>query len=193
MMLTSLGPYEVVGLVGAGGMGEVYRARDTRLERTVAIKVIPQQFAQDGQRMARFHREAQVLASLNHPNIQYWCKLSIARHCFEISTEKMWMKDQKEGWFVSAASHEEKNSEAFAGQHALDSTSFYIFDESSGFSDKIFDVAEGGLTDGEPMMFLFGNPTQNSGKFIALTSGVSAILGTIVPSIPANPNSPIKR
>jgi eukaryotic-like serine/threonine-protein kinase len=66
---SSLGPYEVVGLMGIGGMGEVYRARDTRLERTVAIKVIPQQFARDGQRMARFQREAQILASLNHPNI----------------------------------------------------------------------------------------------------------------------------
>src|SRR5215813_2806212 len=66
---SSLGPYEVVGLVGTGGMGEVYRARDTRLQRTVAMKVIPQEFAQDGQRMARFQREAQVLASLNHPNI----------------------------------------------------------------------------------------------------------------------------
>jgi len=66
---------------------------------------------------------------------------------------------------------EEKNSEAFAGQHASDSTSFYIFDESSGISDKIFDVAEGGLTDGEPMMFLFGNPTQNSGKFYRVNFG----------------------
>jgi eukaryotic-like serine/threonine-protein kinase len=65
----SLGPYEIVGLVGTGGMGEVYRASDTRLQRTVAIKVIPQQFARDGQRTARFQREAQVLASLNHPNI----------------------------------------------------------------------------------------------------------------------------
>jgi len=83
----------------------------------------------------------------------------------------MWVRDQKESWFVSAASHEEKNSEAFAGQHASDSTSFYIFDESSGISDKIFDVAEGGLTDGEPMMFLFGNPTQNSGKFYRVNFG----------------------
>jgi serine/threonine protein kinase len=66
---SSLGPYEVVGLVGIGGMGEVYRARDTRLQRTVAIKVIAQQFARDEQRMGRFQREAQVLASLNHPNI----------------------------------------------------------------------------------------------------------------------------
>jgi len=103
--------------------------------------------------------------------LQYWHKLSITRHWFEISTEKMWMRDQKEAWFVSAASHEEKNSEAFAGQHALDSTSFYIFDESSGISDKIFDVAEGCLTDGVPMMFLFGNPTQNSGKFYRVNFG----------------------
>ena len=103
--------------------------------------------------------------------LQYWHKLSITRHWFEISTEKMWARDQKESWFVSAASHEEKNSEAFAGQHASDSTSFYIFDESSGISDKIFDVAEGGLTDGEPMMFLFGNPTQNSGKFYRVNFG----------------------
>jgi len=103
--------------------------------------------------------------------LQYWHKLSITRHWFEISTEKMWMRDQKEAWFVVAASHEEKNSEAFAGQHAADSTSFYVFDEASGISDKIFDVAEGGLTDGEPMMFLFGNPTQNSGKFYRVNFG----------------------
>jgi hypothetical protein len=103
--------------------------------------------------------------------LQYWLKLAITRHWFEISTERMHARDQKESWFVSAASHEEKNSEAFAGQHANDATSFYIFDESSGISDKIFDVAEGGLTDGEPMMFLFGNPTQNSGKFYRVNFG----------------------
>ncbi len=66
---TKLGPYEITGALGAGGMGEVYRARDTRLERDVAIKVLPEAFAADPQRMARFEREAQVLASLNHPNI----------------------------------------------------------------------------------------------------------------------------
>ena len=55
--------------IGAGGMGEVYRATDTRLGRDVAIKVLPQSFAQDSERMTRFNREAQVLASLNHPNI----------------------------------------------------------------------------------------------------------------------------
>ena len=64
-----LGIYEVVGLLGAGGMGEVYRARDTRLNREVAIKVLPDSFALDSDRLARFQREAQVLASLNHANI----------------------------------------------------------------------------------------------------------------------------
>src|SRR6202162_3630895 len=66
---TKLGPYEIVSPLGAGGMGEVYRARDTKLGRDVALKVLPAAFAQDAERMARFHREAQVLASLNHPNI----------------------------------------------------------------------------------------------------------------------------
>ena len=66
---TRLGPYEILAPLGAGGMGEVYRARDTRLGREVALKVLPELFARDPERMARFEREAQVLASLNHPNI----------------------------------------------------------------------------------------------------------------------------
>jgi serine/threonine protein kinase len=64
-----LGPYEILGLIGKGGMGEVYRARDPKLKRDVAIKVLPEVFARDHERMARFQREAEVLASLNHPNI----------------------------------------------------------------------------------------------------------------------------
>jgi eukaryotic-like serine/threonine-protein kinase len=66
---TLFGPYEIVGLLGAGGMGEVYRARDRKLNRDVAVKVLPAALANDTQYMARFEREAQVLASLNHPNI----------------------------------------------------------------------------------------------------------------------------
>ena len=66
---TKIGVYEVIGLIGKGGMGEVYRARDTRLSRDVALKVLPEIFARDSQRMARFEREAKLLASLNHPNI----------------------------------------------------------------------------------------------------------------------------
>src|SRR5215471_13263130 len=66
---TRLGFYEILAPIGAGGMGEVYRARDTKLGRDVALKVLPEAFANDAERMARFQREAQVLASLNHPNI----------------------------------------------------------------------------------------------------------------------------
>jgi eukaryotic-like serine/threonine-protein kinase len=69
MIGSSLGPYQVVEKLGAGGMGEVYRARDTQLNRDVAIKVLPQLFAADADRLARLQREAQTLASLNHPNI----------------------------------------------------------------------------------------------------------------------------
>src|SRR5437879_9419265 len=64
-----LGPYEILSAIGAGGMGEVYRARDGRLNRDVALKVLPEAFATDPDRMARFEREARVLGALNHPNI----------------------------------------------------------------------------------------------------------------------------
>jgi serine/threonine-protein kinase len=68
---TRIGPYDVVGPIGAGGMGEVYRARDTKLRRDVALKLLPEAFASDPDRLARFRREAEVLASLNHPNIAH--------------------------------------------------------------------------------------------------------------------------
>ena len=66
---TRLGPYEVTAQIGVGGMGEVYRARDGTLQRDVALKILPESFATDPERLARFRREAQVLASLNHPHI----------------------------------------------------------------------------------------------------------------------------
>ena len=64
-----LGPYEIVSAIGAGGMGEVYRARDTKLRREIAIKILPEIFASDAGRVARFQREAELLATLNHPHI----------------------------------------------------------------------------------------------------------------------------
>jgi eukaryotic-like serine/threonine-protein kinase len=66
---THLGPYQILAPLGAGGMGEVYRAKDTKLDREVAIKILPEAVAQDPERLARFAREAKVLASLNHPHI----------------------------------------------------------------------------------------------------------------------------
>src|SRR5688572_4168954 len=66
---TKLGPYEIVSSLGAGGMGEVYQARDTRLDRTVAVKVLPADVAADSERRARFEREAKTIAALSHPHI----------------------------------------------------------------------------------------------------------------------------
>src|ERR1700745_2118106 len=66
---TKLGPYEIQSPLGAGGMGEVHRARDTRLSREVAIKVLPEAFARDADRLQRFEHEARVLSTVNHPNI----------------------------------------------------------------------------------------------------------------------------
>jgi serine/threonine protein kinase len=66
---TSIGPYKILSPIGAGGMGEVYRAKDTRLKRDVALKVLPEALVNDRERLSRITREAEVLASLNHPNI----------------------------------------------------------------------------------------------------------------------------
>src|SRR5919109_232722 len=75
---TKLGPYEILGPLGAGGMGEVYRARDSRLDRTVAIKVLPTEFVHDAQRRARIEREARAISALSHPHI---CTLyDLGRH-----------------------------------------------------------------------------------------------------------------
>lgn len=101
--------------------------------------------------------------------IAKWTKKCITSHWFNITTGMGTMRmeriGQGESWFCQAQTCAEENSEAFAGQHAATSTSFYLFDEGSGVPDKIDEVSEGGLTDGEPMKFAFGNPTQNTGWF----------------------------
>lgn len=99
------------------------------------------------------------------PAIQRWTKLSLTAHWFTITTERMYHPAYPESWFVSRQSSKEHNSEAFAGQHAATSSSFYINDEDSAVPGKIHEVEEGGLTDGEPFQFLFGNPTRNTGAF----------------------------
>jgi len=78
-----IGPYEVTSPLGEGGMGVVFRARDVKLQRDVALKLLPDHFAEDSDRLARFQREAQVLASLNHPNIAqiYGLEDSAAQRC----------------------------------------------------------------------------------------------------------------
>jgi hypothetical protein len=103
--------------------------------------------------------------------IKRWTALSLTAHWFKVGDHRMYHVDHKDSWFCAPASSKEENSEAFAGQHAKDSSSFYIFDEDSAIPDKIHEVAEGGLTDGEPMIFCFGNPTRSSGHFYRVCFG----------------------
>lgn len=97
--------------------------------------------------------------------IQTWTKRCLTARWFECNAARFYRLGERESWFCAPQSCKEENSEAFAGQHAADSTSFYIFDEDSAVPDVIHQVAEGGLTDGEPMVFRFGNPTRSTGDF----------------------------
>lgn len=97
--------------------------------------------------------------------IQKWLKRCLTAHWFEINSAIMYRKGMRDSWFCAPQSCAEENSEAFAGQHEKSSSSFYMFDEASAVPGGIWDVAEGGLTDGEPFIFVFGNPTRNTGKF----------------------------
>lgn len=97
--------------------------------------------------------------------IKKWLKHSLVEDMFEIQSRSIYAKESPETWRIDIQTCREENSEAFAGQHSASSSSVYLFDEASGVPDKIWEVAEGGLTDGEPFIFVFGNPTKNSGKF----------------------------
>lgn len=98
-----------------------------------------------------------------------WQKMAINGHWFEYRCSRgnlsYYRTDCKEAWAVNGQASTKENADAFAGLHNARSTPFYIFDEASAVDDKIYEVAEGGLTDGEPMIFLFGNPTKSSGRF----------------------------
>jgi hypothetical protein len=112
---------------------------------------------------------AEQLASKTWAGVSAWVKRSINAHWFTITTGKGAMRmvhnDHPDTWRVDAQTSREENSESFAGLHAASSTPWYLFDEASAIPAKIWEVAEGGKTDGEPMHFVFGNPTRNTGAF----------------------------
>ena len=115
-----------------------------------------------------------------------WHRMSLTAHRFDYRNGRGSMSltskasvavggQEAQKWSCNAQTCREENSEAFAGQHAASATSFYIFDEASGVPAKIFEVRRGGLTDGEPMVFDFGNPTKNSGAFYEEHHGRNAL------------------
>lgn len=109
------------------------------------------------------------LSTKTWAEVAKWHRMSLTSHRFECKTGRGSMilqhREVPDRWYCKAETCREENSEAFAGQHASDSTSYYIFDEASAIPAKIFEVRGGGLTDGEPMTFDFGNGTRNSGEF----------------------------
>lgn len=112
---------------------------------------------------------SEQLSSKTWAEISKWTKRCITGHWFSVTTGKGAMRmvhvEHPESWRVDAQTCREENSESFAGLHSASSTPFYIFDEASAVPDTIWEVAEGGMTDGEPMWFAFGNPTRNTGRF----------------------------
>lgn len=103
--------------------------------------------------------------------IRYWTKLCITGHWFEIQSRGIHHKQFPETWKVVAQTCKEENAQSFAGQHAKTSTSWYLFDEASEVPDKIFETAYGGLTDGEPMFFAWGQMVRNTGEFYRICFG----------------------
>ena len=118
---------------------------------------------------------AEQLKTKTWAELGKWHNMSITEAWYTFNTGRGAMnlchKKHKETWRCDAQTCREENSEAFAGQHAASATSFYIFDEASAVPDKIFEVREGGTTDGEPMVFDFGNGTRNSGRFFEHCAG----------------------
>lgn len=103
--------------------------------------------------------------------IQYWTKLCITSHWFEIQAGGIYHRQFPDTWKISCQTSKEENAQSFAGQHARTSTSWYLFDEASEVPDKVFQTAYGGLTDGEPMFFAWGQPVRNTGEFYRICFG----------------------
>lgn len=102
--------------------------------------------------------------------VREWTKRCATAHWFEINNNIMYRKGFRESWFVAPLSCAPENADAYQGQHAKGSTSFYVFDEASGIPETIWDAAEGGLTD-EPIMLVGGNPLRSEGRFYAKCFG----------------------
>lgn len=113
------------------------------------------------------------LESRTWAQVQRWTRLCITGHWFHIRAQGVYAKAAPESWKVVAQTCKAEMAQAFAGQHARTSTSWYMFDEASHIPDEIFDVASGGLTDGEPMMFAWGQPARKSGRFYEICFGKS--------------------
>src|SRR5579883_3067972 len=103
--------------------------------------------------------------------IQPWSELCITAHWFDIRAKGIFSKVQPKTWNVTPQTCKPENAQSFAGQHAKRSTSWYLFDEASAVPDTVWGVALGGLTDGEPMFFAWGQPERNTGQFYEITSG----------------------
>jgi len=103
--------------------------------------------------------------------IRQWTRMCITAHWFDVQATGIYHKSFPERWKVVAQTCKEENAQSFAGQHAADSTSWYLFDEASEVPDKVKETADGGLTDGEPMMFAWGQPVRNSGWFYRINFG----------------------
>lgn len=106
--------------------------------------------------------------------ICYWTGLCLTGHWFDIQARGIFSKAYPKTWKVVAQTCKEENAQSFAGQHAKNSTSWYLFDEASEVPDKIWETATGGLTDGEPMWFVWGQPVRNTGQFYRVCFGDEA-------------------
>lgn len=103
--------------------------------------------------------------------IKHWMKLCITAHWFDIQSSGIFHKSYPETWKVTPQTCKKENAQSFAGQHARQSSSWYLFDEASEVPDEIYETAEGGLTDGEPFWFVWGQPVRNTGEFYQICFG----------------------